>query len=95
MSSDDDQMVASYLDKLRTAAIALPPDRASELIEEITNHIAEARAACPVPPVLLGIIAAQDRRGQSGRGVRARPSQVPASTWMTATSRVTAIPTAA
>jgi uncharacterized membrane protein len=42
---DDDQLVAGYLRQLSTAASALPADRKAELIEEITVHIAEARAA--------------------------------------------------
>jgi uncharacterized membrane protein len=44
---DDDQLVADYLRRLTTAASALPADRRAELIEEITAHIAEARAAGP------------------------------------------------
>ena len=42
---DDDQLVADYLRRLTAAASALPADRRSELIEEITAHIAEARTA--------------------------------------------------
>ena len=49
MTADDnqmmaDQLVADYLRRLREAARALPADRREELIEEITAHIAEARA---------------------------------------------------
>jgi hypothetical protein len=47
---DGDQMVADYLQRLGIAASALPADRRAELIEEITAHIAEARAAGPVLP---------------------------------------------
>ncbi len=47
MNANDDQMVADYLRRLRAAAGILPADRADELIEEITSHIAEARAADP------------------------------------------------
>ncbi len=45
MSSTDDQMIADYLGRLAEAAAILPPDRRAELIDEITTHIAEARAA--------------------------------------------------
>ena len=47
MSADDDQIVADYLRRLRDAASVLPAGRGNELIEEITAHIAEARAAGP------------------------------------------------
>jgi hypothetical protein len=47
LNANDDQMVADYLQRLRAAAGILPADRADELIEEITSHIAEARAADP------------------------------------------------
>jgi hypothetical protein len=45
VSSTDDQMIADYLGRLAEAAAILPPDRRAELIDEITTHIAEARAA--------------------------------------------------
>ncbi len=45
MSSTDDRMIADYLGRLAEAAAILPPDRRAELIDEITTHIAEARAA--------------------------------------------------
>lgn len=44
---DDDQLVADYLRRLTAAASELPADRRAELIEEITAHISEARAAGP------------------------------------------------
>ena len=44
-SSDDENIVAEYLRRLDTAAAMLPPDRRAELIDEITTHITEARAA--------------------------------------------------
>jgi hypothetical protein len=44
---DQDQLVTDYLQRLAAAASALPADRRDELIEEITAHIAEARAAGP------------------------------------------------
>ena len=44
MSSADDQLVADYLSRLSDAADDLPADRRDELIEEISMHIAEARA---------------------------------------------------
>jgi HAAS len=47
---DQDQLVTDYLQRLRWAARALPADRRAELIEEITAHIAEARATGPAGP---------------------------------------------
>ncbi len=47
MTSTDDQLVADYLRRLAAAAESLPPDRRDELIEEISAHIAEARALSP------------------------------------------------
>jgi hypothetical protein len=47
---DQDQLVARYLQRLRSAASGLPADRRAELIEEITAHNAEARAAGPASP---------------------------------------------
>jgi hypothetical protein len=44
---DQDQLVVGYLQRLTSAASALPADRRAELIEEITAHIAEARATGP------------------------------------------------
>jgi hypothetical protein len=40
----DDRLVADYLNKLAAAAAGLPADRRAELFEEISLHIAEARA---------------------------------------------------
>jgi uncharacterized membrane protein len=89
---DDDQLVADYLRRLTAAASALPADRRAELIEEITAHIAEARAARPPsiegPPSVPDIL---QRLGDPARIVQAaaepfpggqpesRPPPVPAS----------------
>jgi hypothetical protein len=40
----DDRLVADYLNRLAAAAASLPADRGAELFEEISLHIAEARA---------------------------------------------------
>jgi HAAS len=45
----DDQLVADYLKRLRRAARTMPRARRRELLDEITAHIAEARAAGEVP----------------------------------------------
>jgi hypothetical protein len=45
----DDQLVADYLKRLRRAARTMPRARRRELLDEITAHIAEARAAGDVP----------------------------------------------
>ena len=49
---NDDQLVADYLRRLTSAASALPADRRTELVEEITAHIAEARAAQGQTPIV-------------------------------------------
>jgi hypothetical protein len=41
----DNRLVADYLNRLAAAAASLPADRRAELFEEISVHIAEARAA--------------------------------------------------
>lgn len=41
----DDDLVAGYLGRLVQAARQLPPDRRAELIDEIADHIEQARAA--------------------------------------------------
>jgi hypothetical protein len=50
----DDQLVAAYLRRLRRAARGLPRARRKELLDEIADHIAQARAAgaAPLPDVL-------------------------------------------
>jgi hypothetical protein len=45
----DDQLAAEYLKRLRRAARTMPRVRRRELLDEITEHIAEARAAGAVP----------------------------------------------
>jgi hypothetical protein len=47
VSTTDDQLVADYLRRLAAAADSLPADRRDELVEEISAHIAEARALSP------------------------------------------------
>lgn len=49
----DDQLAAAYLRRLRRAAHGLPSARRKELLDEIAEHIAQARAAgVPVRAVL-------------------------------------------
>jgi hypothetical protein len=45
----DDQLAAEYLKRLRRAARTMPRARRRELLDEITAHIAEARATGEVP----------------------------------------------
>jgi hypothetical protein len=40
----DERLVADYLNRLAAAAAMLPADRRAELVEELSVHIAEARA---------------------------------------------------
>lgn len=49
----DDRLVADYLARLAAAAASLPADRRAELIEEISLHIAEARAVLPAARSVL------------------------------------------
>ena len=42
---NDDDLLAGYLGRLVQAARQLPPDRRAELIDEIADHIEQARAA--------------------------------------------------
>jgi uncharacterized membrane protein len=65
---NDDRLVADYLRRLTSAASALPADRRTELIEEITNHIAEARAAQGHAPIVPGIL---ERLGDPAQIVQA------------------------
>lgn len=53
----DDQLAAAYLRRLRRAARGLPRARRKELLEEIADHLAQARAAgaAPLPDVLEGL----------------------------------------
>jgi uncharacterized membrane protein len=44
-TSTIDLLIAGYLSRLEAASAALPPDRRQELLEEIEDHIATARAA--------------------------------------------------
>ena len=44
-----DVIVEDYLTRLRAAVVVLPPERGAELVQEISDHIAEARAAGQVP----------------------------------------------
>ena len=75
---DDDQLVAGYLRRLRTAASALPADRRAELTDEITAHIAEARSARPDspggPPSVPDIL---ERLGDPARIVQAAAEPFP------------------
>jgi hypothetical protein len=53
----DDQLVAAYLRRLRRAARGLPRARRNELLDEIADHVAQARAAgaAPLRDVLGGL----------------------------------------
>ncbi|GAA0618618.1 hypothetical protein HPO96_13440 [Kribbella sandramycini] len=44
MDLDSDRLVDAYLHELATAAEGLPADRRDELLNDVTAHIAEARA---------------------------------------------------
>ena len=70
----DDQLVAAYLRRLRRAARGLPRARRKELLDEIADHIGQARAAgaAPLPDVLGGLGDPEEIAAAAGpvRGVR-------------------------
>jgi len=49
MTDYSDAVVAEYLRRLDVAAAPLPPDRRTELVAEIAEHIAHARASGQAP----------------------------------------------
>ena len=69
-----DALVDDYLTRLEAAAAALPADRRAELVQEISAHIDEARAAGQVPDeaALRGLL---DRLGD--------PDDIVAAAWDT------------
>ncbi|HEX9034953.1 MAG TPA: hypothetical protein VF834_24180 [Streptosporangiaceae bacterium] len=83
MSGNGDQLVADYLRRLASAASGLPDDRRNELLEEISAHIAEARASADLGDA--GIRDVLDRLGDpaaivmAAGPVAASPGQRPAS----------------
>ena len=70
----DDQLVAAYFKQLRRAARKLPRARRRELLEEISTHIAEARAAGagPIGVVLGDLGEPEDIAAAAGAGAAAR-----------------------
>ncbi len=50
VTDTDDELVSDYLRRLEAVAARLPADRRRELVDEITAHIAEARASLPADP---------------------------------------------
>ena len=69
MNSSDDELVEQYLARLYAAAGGMPADRRLDLIDEISAHIAEARAADPGQPG--GVRAVLDQLGSPEDIVRA------------------------
>jgi hypothetical protein len=73
--SSDDHLVGEYLRRLQAAASGLPADRRRDLIEEITTHIADARAADPAQPG--GVRTILDQLGDPEEIVRAAGATPP------------------
>ncbi len=69
--TDDDRLVADYLRRLRRAARGRPAARRRELIDEITVHITEARAAAAEHPPGETVPAILARLGEPGEIARA------------------------
>jgi len=69
VNSSDDELVEQYLARLYAAAGGMPADRRLDLIDEISVHIAEARAADPGQPG--GVRAVLDQLGSPEDIVRA------------------------
>jgi hypothetical protein len=74
----DDELVAAYLRRLRRAARCLPRARREELIGEITEHIAQARAASGGQGGPAALRNALDRLGEPEDIVAAAGGSVPA-----------------
>jgi hypothetical protein len=87
MTADDDLIVADYLRRLRAAASGLPADRRAELVEEITSHVAEARAGAGTagagPASVRNIL---DRLGDPAEIVRAAADALPGNPAATASA---------
>ena len=79
--SDDDELVSDYLRRLATAASGLPADRRRELIDEITTHIAEARASGPGQsggvPTILDQLGSPDEIVRAAEGGASSQSRLP------------------
>lgn len=71
----DDQLAAAYLRRLRRAARGLPRARRKELLDEIADHIAQARAVgvAPLPDVLCGLGDPEEIAAAAGPVRGARP----------------------
>jgi hypothetical protein len=69
-------MVADYLERLERAAVGLPPDRRSELLEGIAEHISSADAADEAEVRTL-----LDRLGEPEEIVAAAREDLPAGGW--------------
>ena len=48
MTRSPDELIAAYLQDLSAALADLPRERRREVVEEVADHIAEARAELPV-----------------------------------------------
>jgi hypothetical protein len=74
--NEDDQLVAGYLRRLEMAARELPADRRTELVEEITSHIAEARETASNSAESLPVRNILERLGDPADIVRAAAEPV-------------------
>ena len=89
---NDDRLVADYLRRLTSAASALPADRRTELVEEITAHIAEARAAQGQTPIVPDILARLGDPAQIVRAAAEPPFSEPAAGTRAASGRARPAP---
>ncbi len=72
-----DELVARYLAQLQTALRDLPPGRREELLDEVSEHIAAARAELGPQPTEAQIRALLERVGDPAAiAAEASPAQV-------------------
>jgi uncharacterized membrane protein len=62
MTNQHDRMVGEYLDAVRRATVDLPPDRRDDLLADLSEHIATARAELD-PETEAGVRDILDRLG--------------------------------
>ena len=68
MTDQHDRMVGEYLDAVRRATVDLPPDRRDDLLADLSEHIATARAELD-PETEAGVLTPWRLPSPPGRSV--------------------------